>query len=312
MSEQVSVLYDVPGPRARRRTLLISVLLGILALVGLYYFVYLPLQARGQLSAEKWGPLLDSGNESTPLVWDRIWTGFQATLTAASIAIVLAFVFGTMLGILRLQLRALRTRRYAGLPRPVALSLRGGVVALDVVIRVAVEFFRGIPVLVTMFFAWSLAGGGTSPWPVIIALTIYNGIVIAEIIRSGMQNLPSGQREAASAIGLSPLQSTWLIQLPQAFRIMLPALISQMIVVLKDTTLGYIVLYEEILQIAQQIILVLNNPIQVYVILGAIFILINYALSKLATYVERRLSRRAGRTVRVVAPAGTGADSGTI
>ena len=128
-------------------------------------------------------------------------------------------------------------------------------------------------------------------WYLVIGLTIYNGVVIAEILRSGMTGLPGGQREAASALGFSSLKTIRLILLPQAFRVMLPALISQLVVVLKDTSLGFLISYEDLLQITTQAINNLNNPIQLYAAIGVIFILINYTLSKLAIYTQRSLAR---------------------
>jgi glutamate transport system permease protein len=153
-------------------------------------------------------------------------------------------------------------------------------------------------VVITIFFvARGLPQFGLSfdnvLWYLVIGLTIYNMVVIAEILRSGMEGLPRGQREAAASIGLSPLQTTRLILLPQAFRIMLPALISQLVVVLKDTSLGGIIVgYDELLNVARQAIQLLNNPIQLYFVIGVFFIAVNYGLSKLAIYVQRRLSRR--------------------
>jgi glutamate transport system permease protein len=106
-----------------------------------------------------------------------------------------------------------------------------------------------------------------------------------------MEGLPRGQREAADAIGLTTFQTIRLVLLPQAYRIMLPALISQLVVVLKDTSLGFIITYEEILRVAGQTVQVLGNGIQTYVIIGAIYISANYALSKVAEYTQRRLAR---------------------
>jgi glutamate transport system permease protein len=308
MSDRATVLYDAPGPKGRRRTLIISVLAGILILLAGYRFVYLPLEARGQFSYEKWGSLVDPENTNFPLVWDRIFTGLQATLTAAGWAVLCSLVFGTVLAIVRLQLMALSARRYRGLPAAVAAGLRLLTAGLNVLTRVFIEVARGLPVVVTLFFCWKLLTGfETSLWPLVIGLTIYNGVVIAEVIRSGMQGLPKGQREAADSLGLSPLQSIWLIQLPQAVRIMLPALISQMVVIVKDTSLGGVIIgYEELLAVSRQIIQVLNNPLQMWTVTALIFILINYSLSRLATVLERRLGRRTGRARTVTPPAGTG------
>ncbi|WP_117213411.1 amino acid ABC transporter permease [Allorhizocola rhizosphaerae] len=305
------VLYDTPGPIARRRTTIVSIVLGLLLLAAGYFFLYRPLAARGQLSPEKWGPLVDPANTNMPLVWDRLATGLLATLQAAALAILTSLLFGTALALLRMQLRALSHRRFGGLPWIVAFALRGLSAVLNALTRAAIEVGRGLPVLVTIFFAWRLSGITNPMWPLVIGLTIYNGIVIAEIIRSGMDGLPYGQREAADSIGLTPGQAVRLVLLPQAFRVMLPALISQLVVILKDTSLGFIITYEDTLAIAQQIIQVLDNPIQLYAVLGVIFIAVNYALSRLATFVQRRMSARAGGQV-IKRPPATAAESGQL
>ncbi|MFY1669292.1 amino acid ABC transporter permease [Plantactinospora sp. WMMB334] len=307
MSEQQTVLYDAPGPRARRLTLIVSVLAALgIAAVG-YFLVYRPLDENGQFTMEKWGPLIDPGNEVFPLVWARLRDGFVATLTAAGLAIVCSLVFGTLLAILRIQLKALRKRQFAGLSAPAAWSLRGLGWVLNAITRFCVEIFRGLPVVITIFFVASALPDlgvdlGDVLWYLVIGLTIYNGVVIGEILRSGMEGLPGGQREAAQAVGFTSFQTTRMILLPQAFRIMLPALISQLVVVLKDTSLGFIISYEEVLRVSRFIIDNLANPIQVYAVVGAIYILINYLLSKLAEYAQRRLAR--GRRTRDL-PAGT-------
>ncbi|SCG52381.1 amino acid ABC transporter permease [Micromonospora halophytica] len=295
MSQQTSVLYDVPGPRQRRITLISSIVATVVLAVGAYFLIYQPLDDKGQFSMELWGPLVDPANENFPLVWDRIGTGLKNTLIAAALAIVASLVVGTLLAVLRIQLKSLTRRRFTGLATPVAYLLRGLSLTLSAVTRVCVEVFRGLPVVITIFFvARGFPEFGISfdtLWYLVIGLTVYNAVVIAEILRSGMEGLPGGQAEAAAAIGLSPLQTTRMILLPQAFRIMLPALISQLVVVLKDTSLGFIISYEETLNIGKQIIGVLGNPIQVYVVIGVLFIVVNYSLSKLAQYVQRQLSQ---------------------
>ena len=104
-----------------------------------------------------------------------------------------------------------------------------------------VEFFRAVPVLLLMVFIWYLIGinrDGASFWAVVIALTLYNGAVLAEVLRAGVNAVPKGQREAAYAIGMRKSQVMNIVLLPQAVKIMLPAIISQCIVALKDTALG--------------------------------------------------------------------------
>ncbi|NJC68300.1 amino acid ABC transporter permease [Planosporangium thailandense] len=294
---QTSVLYDAPGPRAKRITLVASVVIGIAIIAGAWLFVIEPLRDKGQFSAELWGPLIDPSNASFTLLWQRLGQGAQATLAAAVLSILSSLIFGTLLAVVRIQLKELAQRRYVGLPAPAALVLRALTWVLNVVTRVCVEIFRGLPVVITIFFVGrGLPGFGldfSNPlWYLVIGLTIYNMVVIAEILRSGMEGLPIGQREAAASIGLTPTQTTRLVLLPQAFRIMLPALISQLVVVLKDTSLAFIISYEELLNVAKQATQLLHNPIQLYFVVGLFFILVNYSLSKLAGYVQRRLSRR--------------------
>ena len=293
---QPTVLYDAPGPRARRITLIISALAAVAAAAGAYFFGYRQLDAKGQFDPTLWDPLLNPGNQYFGQVWHRIGQGFQATLAAAAIAILASLVVGTALAALRIQLKAVQRRRFVGIPAPFAIALRGLTLALSALTRLCVEVFRGIPVVITIFFVWvALPKFGVSfdnaMWYLVIGLTIYNSVVIGEILRSGMEGLPTGQREAADSIGLTSAQSIRMILLPQAYRIMLPALISQLVVVLKDTSLGFIISYEEVLRVSSQIVQVLNNPIQVYVVVGVLYILINYTLSKLAQYTERRLAR---------------------
>ncbi|MEV4760247.1 amino acid ABC transporter permease [Micromonospora sp. NPDC049559] len=295
MSQQTSVLYDAPGPRQRRITWISSVVAVVAVLLAAYFLVYRPLDDKGQFSMELWGPLVDPGNENFSQVWDRLGYGLRQTLVAAVLAILSSLVLGTLLAVLRIQLKSLARRRFTGLSTPLSYLLRGLSALLTAVTRVCVEVFRGLPVVITLFFvARGLPEFGVyldSLWYLVLGLTIYNMVVIAEILRSGMEGLPGGQAEAAAAIGLTSMQTTRMILLPQAFRIMLPALISQIVVILKDTSLGFIISYEDTLNIAKQVIGVLGNPIQTYVVIGAIFILVNYSLSKLAQYVQNRLAR---------------------
>jgi glutamate transport system permease protein len=301
-----SVLYDAPGPRARRMTLIASIVATVLLLAAAYYFVYLPLARNDQFTMEKWGPLIDPSNESFARVWRRLRQGFTATLTTAVCAIASSIVVGTAIAVLRIQLKSLVRRRYSGLATPVAMLLRGLTWLLNVVSRFFVEVLRGIPVVVTILFVWlSFREYGVRfdlMWYLVIGLTIYNSIVIAEILRSGMEGLPGGQREAAESLGLSAFQTTRMVLLPQSFRIMLPALISQLVVVLKDTSLGFIISFEEVLQVSTQIVQVLRNPIQVYFVVGVIFVAVNFALSKLAEYVQRRLAARRRAATPIGAP----------
>ena len=279
MSAADTVLYDVPGPRARRRSLIGTIVASvlILALVGV---VLKRLNDQGQFSMDLWGPFIDPSNESFAAVWKLVLDGLRATLVAAGLAITLALVIGTVLGSLRLLVRP----------------------AFRVPLVGFIELFRGLPVIVTIFFVWRVTlqlnvnvsplPGPDGLWYLVIGLTLYNSVIIAEILRAGVNSLPSGQAEAALAVGMTPVQTMTSVQLPQAFRTMLPALISQLVVVLKDTSLAAILaLYIELLRRSNLIAANLDNPIQALFVAGLIFILLNYSLSRLAVYVERRLGQ---------------------
>jgi len=278
---QASVLYDAPGPIGRRRILVGSIVAG-LVLVYVGYLVVRRLDEAGQFAADLWAPLLDPNDEVFSQVWNLLWEGLRATVRAAALAIVFSLVVGTLLAVTRIT--AARWWRW-------------------LVVSV-IEVFRGLPVVITIFLAArvlpELGIDLSLLWFLVIGLTAYNSVVIAEIVRSGVAALPRGQTEAAYAIGLTRGQTLRLVLLPQAFRIMLPALISQLVVVLKDTSLGAFISYPELLRQGSLIVQNLNNPIQTYLIVGVIFIVINYMLSRLAVWIERRLSR-GGRAAKPTA-----------
>jgi glutamate transport system permease protein len=274
-----SVLYDEPGPVARRRSLIGSVVAALL-LVGLGVVVVMRLAEQGQFASELWSPLLNPGDENFQAVWRLLGQGLAATLTAAVLAISFSLVVGTALGVARMLLG-----KWARSP-----------------IVLWVELFRGLPVIVTIYFVYvfirsnqidiRFLPGDDGLWFLVIGLTLYNSVIIAEILRAGVLSLPRGQAEAGLAIGMTPRQAMLNIQLPQAFRTMLPALISQLVVILKDTSLVAVLgLYTELLRRANLIALNLDNPIQSLFVAGVIFIIINYLLSRLATYAEKRMTR---------------------
>ena len=266
-----SVLFDAPGPKAKRRILLVNVL-GVLALLGLLVYLVLGLNSAGQLAPEKWNVFLKGSS------WESyILPGLLKTLQAAAISIVTSLIFGFIFGMGRLS----HTK------------------VVNWISTVIVEFFRAVPVLLMMLFLWiMLARSGwveaqNSPfYAVVIGLTLYNGSVIAELIRSGVHGLPRGQREAGIAIGLTRSQSLRLIEIPQALTAMLPALISQFIVILKDSALGYIINFNELLFNGKLVGTGNSNMFQALVVVAAIFIILNFALSKLASVVSSRLSSR--------------------
>lgn len=269
-----SVLFDAPGPRARLRNRVISGVTLALAAV-IVWIIIGRLAGKGQLTAAKWKPFL------TGDLWKTyVLPGIAGTLTAAALSIVLAGILGFALGVGRLSpVRAIRW--------PCA---------------VIVEFFRAVPVLIMMIFAYflyalydvfpskqlALAG-------VVTGLTLYNGAVIAEIVRSGVGSLPRGQGEAAAALGLTWGQTMRSVLLPQAITSMLPVLVSQLVVVLKDTAIGYQITFLEMVRQGTVIGSTYGNYVPALIVIAVLMIAINFALSALAGRLERRL-RRSKRT----------------
>ncbi|MGH3794439.1 MAG: amino acid ABC transporter permease [Pseudonocardiaceae bacterium] len=278
------VLFDAPGPRTRRRILLASVV-AALVMAAVAVLVVLRLQTQGQLTEEKWGPILNPANPNFVALWTGLGQALVHNVQAAVLVMAFSLLLGTLLAVTRINV-----------PRWARWAVVG-----------PMELFRGLPVVIAIFFAARVlpALGVDLPllWYLVIGLTAYNCVIIAEIVRAGLASLPRGQAEAAAAVGLSRGQSMRSILLPQAFRAMLPALISQLVVIFKDTSLGFVILYAEAVRFVQIAIQIpeLRNPLQLYLTIGVIFILINYLLGKLAVWVERKLSRT--RTVSAVAKA---------
>ena len=276
------VLYDVQGPRARRRVLVAS-LVGAALLLVVAGLAAKRLADNEQFAYEKYEPFV-----TEPQLYERLLEGLQNTLTAAAYALVLALVLGVLLAFGRLS-----QRWWLRLP------------AVGVV-----ELFRGLPLLLlilALFLAYPQVVGRelSALWALVIGLTLYNGAVIAEIVRAGVLAVASGQTEAAYAIGLSRGQTLRLVLLPQAVRIMLPALVSQLVVLLKDSSLGFVVGYEEMLRTGQQLVQVLDNPIQLYLVVALVYVVINSCLSALAGWLERRQRRTVG-TSAALAPTEAG------
>jgi glutamate transport system permease protein len=273
------VLYDVQGPKARRRVLLYSVG-AVVVLLLLIALAARRLAENGQFEADLYRPFVDE-----PQLYERLGVGLRNTLKAAGYGLVLAVLLGVVLAFGRLS--------------------RLWLFRLPAV--VVIEFFRATPLLLLILFfflAFPLAFG-TRLEPLtalVLGLTLYNGAVIAEIIRAGILSLPGGQSEAAMAIGLQRGQTLRLVLLPQAVRIMLPSLVSQLVVLLKDTSLGFIIGFEELLRIGGQVVLVLNNPIQIYVFIALIYIAINLLLGRLASWIESRQRRMLGTALPAEQP----------
>lgn len=271
------LLADALGPRARRRVAVASIVsAAVLVLLGIV--AGRRLAATGQLDAERWTPLLQVGTVRFLL------GGLANTVRAALTAMAAAVAVGALLALVRLsrsRLGALAATAY-------------------------VEFFRATPLVLLMLFLFLAAprlGIGLTPfWAVVLGLTIYNAAVLCEILRAGVLSLDRGQVDAAAAVGLTRRQSMRFVILPQAVRRMLPAVVSQLVTLLKDSALGLVVSYEELLTRARQVGTFSGNPLQAYFTVALVYIVVNLALSSVAHHLEVRQRRR--YRAGPIAPAG--------
>lgn len=277
----LSVLYDVPGPRAKRRNLLYS-LLFLLVLASTAWWVLAVMADKNQLAADKWSPFVED-----PRVWTQfLLPGLWRTVQAAVFAMVLALPLGALLGIARLSDHAV---------------VRGAAGAI-------VDGCRAVPVLLLMLLANDAYARFTDVDPdvrplyaVVVGLVVFNAAVLAEIVRAGILALPAGQGDAGRALGLRKGQTMAYVLLPQAVTAMLPALTTQLVVIVKDTALGGEMLaFDELLHQVRLISANYGaNTIASFTVVALLFIALNYLLTTVAVHVDRRLRR--GRRTRETA-----------
>ncbi|MEU9103390.1 amino acid ABC transporter permease [Streptomyces xanthophaeus] len=271
-----TALYDIPGPLARRRHLLYGIASTLVIVALLAWLVYL-LFDTDQFTSAKWSPFTYQG------IQELLLKGLWNTLKAFAYASVLSVVLGAVLATGRLSVH-----------RP-----------LRWLATLCVEFFRAMPVLVMIFFIFVALK--VQPLPALVAgLTLYNGSVLAEVFRTGVNSVDKGQREAAYALGMRKTQVMTYVLAPQAVRAMLPAIISQLVVALKDTSLGFLITYEEFLHAGKLIASNLDYDlpfIPVVMIISPIYIGMCMLLSWFATWVARR--ERSNVKTRAVEVAGT-------
>ncbi|WP_369134754.1 amino acid ABC transporter permease [Modestobacter sp. I12A-02662] len=276
-----SLLYDIPGPKARARNRMLTAV-GALVVAGLVALAVWRLAVNDQLDPDRWAVLFDARTE----VPQALLRALGRTLQVAVIGMVLATVLGALLAIGRLS-----DRRWISRP-----------------VTVVVEFFRAVPLLLLILFSFIFIpaiGTPISPFAaLLLGLVLYNMSVLAEIFRSGILSVDRGQWEAGYALGLRKSQLMATVLLPQAVRRMLPVLIAQLVVLLKDTSLGYIVTYSELLRTARGLVEFFGNTysFQFYVAAAVIYIVVNLLISSIARLVERR-TRKDGKA-RAAGPIG--------
>ncbi|MEO7122547.1 MAG: amino acid ABC transporter permease [Lacisediminihabitans sp.] len=273
-----SVLYDVPGPKTRRRSMIASVI-GIIVIVAFFFWMYATLAAPrvnangaitpGMFDASRWTILAD------PVVWQSFGTGVVNTLRMAAVGALLAIVIGILFSFGR-------TARSRWIRIPTGFVL---------------EIVRGIPLLLMIFFVFLVFTAG-SYWSGVIGLAVYNGAIIGEALRAGVASLPRGQREAGLAVGLTPLKTWFLVEFPQAFRQMLPIILAQLVVLLKDTSLAYVVSYPELARTIKNDTTFFGSryTLTLFIVGLVIYLALNLTVSWIARFVARRSGPKLGKT----------------
>ncbi|WP_037344350.1 amino acid ABC transporter permease [Sciscionella sediminilitoris] len=262
-------LFDAPGPRGRNRIRAVTVLT-VLALLGVLTLVVLRFGARGQLDADRWTVFVEWP------VQRFLLQALGSTLLAAVVAGLIALPLGILVALARLSRRRALSRIAAGY----------------------VELFRAIPLLLVIYvflLGLPIAGIRIDPlWQLVFSLVIHHTAVLAELVRAGVLALDRGQIEAAQAIGLTGGQAMRAVVIPQALRALTPALVSQLIALLKDTTLGYVVSYPELLDSAKVMGEYTSNLLPTYLAVAAVYLLLNVLLSWLSRRLEAKRGKQKG------------------
>jgi glutamate transport system permease protein len=264
-------IFEAAGPRGRRRQGLVTWIAAV-AILSVAALTLEQLNYAGQLLPERWNILFDPGYVSFLL--GGLWT----TIQVGVVSTVLSAVFGMILAAARMS-----SRRYLSVP---AVGF--------------IEFFRAMPLLLILFFVMFALPplGFTLPafWQLVVAITLNAGVIFAEIFRAGILAIGRGQREAGLAVGLSPTQTMRFIIFPQAVRSLMPALVSQSVRVIKESSLGYVVGVTELLNNGRVLAEFTGNFIQAYAGVAAAYIVLNYCLSSLAEWLSnRQKGLRAGK-----------------
>lgn len=262
-----TVLFDAPGPKAQRGIRVLTVLSSVAIVALIAYAIYL-FGANGQLAPDKWDEFAQ-----WPII-RFLLGGLGHTLLAASGAAAIALPLGLLLALARLS--TLKPLHWLGVT--------------------LVEFFRSIPLLLLIYiFFIALPKYGINPdlfWKLVIPIGLCSGATIAEVFRAGVLALPKGQSEASEAIGMTRAQTFRYVVFPQAVRLVLPSLLAQVVILLKDTTLGYVVSYSELQFSAKVLVSSTGNLIQTYLVVTVVYILVNLAISRTAELWSRRQERR--------------------
>ena len=256
-------LYEAPGPRTRRRVA-IGTAVSAVVVAALLALVVRQFAVTGQLAPRYWSFFLEW------TTWRFLLQGLVGTVEVALVAGAISLVLGLLL----------------------MLGRTSGVRPLAAVCRVVTDFFRGVPSLLLIYFFFLVVPqyGIKMPsfWMLTLPVALAASGVLAEVFRAGVNAVPKGQVEAALSIGLSRAQTMRRIVLPQAIRYVVPSLIAQLVVVVKDTTVAYVVSYPDLMQNARVLITSHDSLVSIYLVIAVVYVLINFAINQLATVVSRR------------------------
>ena len=256
-------LYEEPGPRTRRKVA-VGTAVSAVVVVALVALVVRQFYVTGQLAPRYWSFFLEWST------WRFLLQGLVGTVEVALAAGALALVLGLLL----------------------MLGRTGRNRVVSAVCRVLTDFFRGVPSLLLIYFFFLVIPQYgikmSSFWMITAPVALAASGVLAEVFRAGVNAVPAGQVEAALSLGLSPAKTMWRVVLPQAVRYVIPSLIAQLVVVVKDTTVAYVVSYPDFMQNARVLITSHDALVSMYLVVALVYILINYAINKVSVYVSRR------------------------
>lgn len=256
-------LYEAPGPKMRKRIFVGTILSAILA-VGLIFLIVRQFYVSGQLAPKYWVFF------TRFTTWRFLAEGFLGTIQVAATAGAISLVLGLVLMLGRIS------------------SIKW----LSLLSRAVIEFFRGVPSLLLIYFFFLVIPQYgikmSSFWMITLPVALAASGVLAEVFRAGVNAVPKGQVEAAMSLGMRPMKITFKIVLPQAIRFVIPSLISQLVVVVKDTTVAYVVSFPDLLQNARVLISSYDALVSTYFIVAIIYIVVNYLINQAAVAVSRR------------------------
>lgn len=262
-------LYEAPGPRTRRLTA-VGTVLTLAALAVLIALVIRRFYEAGQLDSKYWALF------AKYTTWRYIGKGLVGTVEAALMAGALTFALGFTYMLLRIS--RVKAARAVG--------------------TALVEFTRGVPTLLFIYFFFLVVPQLGIKLSAFLKITLPVAIsasgVVAEVLRSGVNAVPNGQREAAYSLGMRERSVFLKVVFPQAFRIVIPAMISELVIVLKDTTFAYVVSFPDLMQNAKVLISNYDSLLAVYLVVAVIYILINYLLNKASDFMARRRNQVKG------------------